>query len=339
MSRYEKILGAFLGAAAGDAMGAATEMKTTDQIITEFGGWVSTFTTPPDDTFARGRLAGQITDDFSLAYFLSEAVIDHNGVVSPEMAKEALLAWAAVDEYFVPFAGPTTRASILRLQGRAIRETGSEPPNYNAKATNGAAMKIFPAGLLHPGKPDQAIEDAVTLCLPTHDNQLAISGACAVASAVSVAAGEGAALKEVLEGALYGAVQGEMLGRKSARTVAGPSVAKRIELAVRLAQEASGLEQAMQRISDLIGTGIHVSEAVPAAIGLIAAAKGDPVKGILAGVNIGNDTDTIATMVGAIAGALQGSAQLPAEWLPVINGRNQLDLEDLAIRFLQVIQS
>jgi len=38
MNEFDKILGAFLGAAVGDAMGAPTEMRTTEQIIEYFGG-------------------------------------------------------------------------------------------------------------------------------------------------------------------------------------------------------------------------------------------------------------------------------------------------------------
>lgn len=334
----DRILGALIGAAAGDAMGAATEMKTTEQIEALFGGWVREFLAPPADTFARGRQAGQITDDFSLACYLMEAVIRHQGEVTSEMAREALLDWAAVDAFFIPFAGPTTRASILQLKGEAPAQSSNEPPNHNAKATNGAAMKIFPMGLLYPGDPGRAIEAAVTVSLPTHNTHLAISGACAIAAAVSVAAGSGT-LEEVLEASRYGAEKGALLGRKHGLTVAGPSVEKRIPLAVQLAQEAPDLPAAMESLSDLIGTGIHAAEAVPAAIGLLAATKGDPVEGIVAGVNIGNDTDTIATMVGAVAGAIKGSAALPSEWLPFLNRQNELDLADLARRFRKVMKS
>ena len=65
---YDKILGGLLGAAAGDAMGAATETRTRKQIEEKFGGYVTDFIEPPLDTFARGNKAGQVTDDFSVAY-------------------------------------------------------------------------------------------------------------------------------------------------------------------------------------------------------------------------------------------------------------------------------
>lgn len=42
-----KILGCLIGAAAADAMGAATEVRTQQQIREYFGGWVTGFEKPP----------------------------------------------------------------------------------------------------------------------------------------------------------------------------------------------------------------------------------------------------------------------------------------------------
>ncbi|VDZ96783.1 ADP-ribosylglycohydrolase [Salmonella enterica subsp. enterica] len=53
----------------------------------------------------------------------------------------------------------------------------------NAEATNGAAMKIWPAAVLHPGDIDAAIDCALQICRFTHNNVLAMSGAAAMAAA------------------------------------------------------------------------------------------------------------------------------------------------------------
>jgi ADP-ribosylglycohydrolase len=42
----------------------------------------------------------------------------------------------------------------------------------------------------------------------------------------------------------------------------------------------------------------------------VAATGGDPVEAVRAGVRIGGDTDTIASIAGALAGALTGVAAL-----------------------------
>ena len=81
---YEKILGCLIGGAAGDAMGAATEIRTREQIKDFFGSYVTEFLTPPDDTFARGCSKAQITDDFSIAYLNCCAIAANGGVATEE---------------------------------------------------------------------------------------------------------------------------------------------------------------------------------------------------------------------------------------------------------------
>ncbi|WP_181833979.1 ADP-ribosylglycohydrolase family protein, partial [Klebsiella pneumoniae] len=74
----------------------------------------------------------------------------------------------------------------------------------------------------------------------------------------------------------------------------------------------------------------HVSEAVPAAFGLFACCPNSAVDAIISGVNIGNDTDTVATMVGAISGAFHGVEAFPADYLTTLDRMNHFDLAELA---------
>ena len=49
----KRILGSLLASAVGDAMGAATELRTKEMIRQRFGGTVRDIVTPPDDTLDR----------------------------------------------------------------------------------------------------------------------------------------------------------------------------------------------------------------------------------------------------------------------------------------------
>jgi ADP-ribosylglycohydrolase len=62
---------------------------------------------------------------------------------------------------------------------------------------------------------------------------------------------------------------------------------------------------------------------------VFVAARGDPFETVVAGVNIGNDADTIATMGGALAGALRGPAQLPAGLVSTLRQANSEDLGEI----------
>jgi len=327
-SNYEKILGCLVGAAAGDAMGAPTEMRTRKQISEKFNGYVTQFLVPPMDTFARGNKAGQVTDDFSLAYVTCCEIIKNNGEINNKVAIDSLINWSSDDNYFSRFAGPTTRSAINELKGI----TTSAPSDFkvvndNAKATNGSAMKISPIALFSKGDIDKAINDAFIITSITHNNNISLSAAAAVAAATSAALHNNATLFDVVQAGLYGARVGDKLGREKCNTLAGPSIEKRIKLAIEIALRSDNLSDAIDEISDYIGTGLAAAEAVPAVFGLMVAAKGNSVEAIQAGVNAGYDTDTVATMIGGILGALNGIESFPTDYLKILNEANGYDLE------------
>jgi len=334
----DQIFGSIYGAAVGDAMGAATETRSAEMIREYFGGWVDTLLTPPDDCFAYGCPAGSVTDDFSLAYYTALEIIASGGKVDDSAAKRAVLAWAEHPEY-TRFAGPTTMAAIQKMRG----EAPEQPQQHslvlacdNMKATNGSSMKIFPVGLIHPGDPAGAIRDTVTICLPTHANDAAISGACAISCAVAEALRPNATLDSVIGAGAYGARTGLHAAGKAAARLAVPSVEKRIALAVEIGRSGRGWEKTMLELRDIVGSGLAVAESVPCVFGILAANPEDLFSAVKMGVNIGNDTDTVATMVGAVGGALYGPSNLPPRFLPVIEKVNKFDLHALADQLRQI---
>ena len=330
-SLYDHILGALIGAAVGDGMGAATEARTTQQIIDYFGHKVTDFETPPNDTFGAGNVPGQATDDFSSAWFLAKAIADNGGTVDTKSVQNALIECSKHAIFFDRFAGPTTRVAIKRFQGEEIPESGGV--NLQSRqATNGSAMRISPIGMFNPGNLERTIEESITVTMLTHNNYPALSGACAVSCAVSKALSPDADLYSVLQAALYGAKEGERRGREVALDVASPSVVKRLEKAIEIGLGNGTPEEKMYLLGDCIGAGLHVAEAIPCAIGLVAANPGDPVGAIVGAVNIGYDTDTIATMTGAIVGALYGANRLPAHYLPTVEKANGLPISPLAVK-------
>ena len=266
---------------------------------------------------------------FSWAYFVARHIADNHGEVTKEVVQEALIDWSEHAVFFDRFAGPTTRLAIRRYKGEKVEKSGGVEL-VTRQATNGAAMKISPIGLLNAGNIEQAIADAVTVTMVTHDNYLAISGACAVTAAVSRAVMPDVDVYSVLQAGLYGAREGERIGREVARDVAGPSVVKRMEMAIDIGLGRGTPWEKMVEIGHRIGAGLHVSEAIPSAFGLFAANEGDALGSIVGAVNVGYDTDTIATMSGALSGALNGAGAFPPHFLPTLQEANHLEIERLA---------
>ncbi|WP_372593200.1 ADP-ribosylglycohydrolase family protein, partial [Actinotalea sp.] len=89
-------------------------------------------------------------------------------------------------------------------------------------------------------------------------------------------------------------------------------------------------EEALRDVRELVGTSLAAQESVPAAFAVLALWPDDPWRACLAAAGLGGDSDTIAAMAGAIAGACHGTAGFPAEALRTIREVNHLDLDGVA---------
>ena len=55
-------------------------------------------------------------------------------------------------------------------------------------------------------------------------------------------------------------------------------------------------------------------------------------------MKVGYDTDTIATMSGAIAGALRGAKAYPEHFLPTLEEANHLEIQKLAGGICKIVE-
>jgi len=322
----------------GDALGAPTEQRSIREIQELFGGRVESFFEPPADSpYAKGRRAAEITDDSSQMMLLCELLIKYNGVVTARAVADMVLLWSEDDRYFPHFAGPSTRAAIESLKAGADPEiSGSLGRETTQGTSNGGAMRVAPVGMVHPGDPEAAVMAAATTCRPSHFTSVGVAGAGAIAGGVAVALQKGATILDVVRGAIWSAELGEQIGSRDGREVAGPSVARRIEVAVEIASVSPDLDTAIRRIAAIVGTGLSAAEAVPAAIGFVVAGGGDPWQTVVAAANAGDDTDTVACMAGSIAGALSGFSSVPRERYDEVVSANEIDIASLASRLAGV---
>jgi len=166
-----RALGAYLGLACGDALGATVEFLTRSEIASQHGvhkhikggGWL--------------RLRpGQVTDDTEMSLHLGRAILD-GGAWSARRAADEFAAWLKGKPVDV---GDTTRRGIRRY---IMHGTLSEPPaEYHAG--NGAAMRNLPVALATLG--DDAAFRTWTLeqAHITHSNHLADAGVLALGAMV-----------------------------------------------------------------------------------------------------------------------------------------------------------
>lgn len=335
---HDRIRGALCLAGMGDALGAPTEQWTIDEILQAHGGLVSGFVEPPADTFAgaNGGRRAEVTDDASQMYYLARALQAHAGRLGADGWVACLLDWADTSPK-ASFMGPSTWAIVQALRaGQDLALVGVIPHTRRKMTTtgntNGAAMRVAPCGLIHPGDILSACEQTLITCLPSHDTDVAIAAACSIAAGCAWAM-TGAGLDAVLTACLQGAMIGERMGGERARAVAGPRIPARIKLALDIARSANDDLTFLREMEAQVGNSVLAAESVPAAIGVLAYAQGDPLRTISLCATIGNDTDSIATMAGAISGAMHGAAALPPALLDEFLQVNAAEytLESLAL--------
>jgi ADP-ribosylglycohydrolase len=346
-----KIHGCLAALAVGDALGYPAHEMTREEIERRFGGRLVSFHSPFGDNpyHPHDMRPGQITDDTLMTLLVAESLVRWSGEDLPDAAYfgRAFGEWAKADPLWErsPMFGPTTKKRFRRLaDGEDAVTVGTSGNTSTDGATNGAAMRVSPAGLFCPSDVGGAVELAVRVSLPTHGTSTAIAGACAIAAGVAEAfAGvfegvRGANVLGVAKAAIAGAREGDRIARLVGRSVPAPDTALRIEMAVSAALEGGGsIHDACAAVADRVGSGMLSYEAVPAAVGVFVATGGDPELAAVGGANIGGDTDTIASMACALSGALSGIDRVPVELYREVERVNGLDLESLAERFTSAV--
>lgn len=325
-SRTDHALGALYGLALGDALGMPTQIMSRAAIAARFGTVTGFEPGPPDNPVAAGLPAGSVTDDTDQAVIVGHLLADGAGTIDPERFAKALLEWEERmrEKGSLDLLGPSTMAALAAAsRGVPVTETG------RTGTTNGAAMRVTPVGVAFGARPLEAFLDRVVeSCQVTHDTTIGIAGAAAVAAAVSSAV-DGSDLAAAMDAAESAARAGVARGH----WVAGADIATRIRWARSTVAELPESE-ALDLVSELIGTSVASQESVPAAFAVLALTGNDPWRACLFAANLGGDCDTIGAIAGAIAGAVAGLSGLPADAVARLRSVNDLDVEPLAARLL-----
>jgi ADP-ribosylglycohydrolase len=328
-SGQQRAAGALYGLAAGDALGMPTESLPRAEIVARYGPLVDSFQPgPPDQPLAAGLPAGTVTDDTEQALLLAGLIIEGGGTVDEAEFARRLMGWEAEMRArgSLSLLGPSTRRALAALLGGAdVTESG------RFGTTNGAAMRITPVGVATPCDDLGVLVDRVVAASRvTHNTGVALAGAAAVAAAVSAGVA-GASVPEATSVAV--AAAGQAAGR--GHWVAAADVAARISWATGL---TAGLapQAAIDAVYTLVGTSLASQESVPAVFAILAAAPDDPWLACRMAASAGGDTDSIAAMAGAVAGACHGVTAIPAPARATIREVNGLRLDEVAAGLLGV---
>ncbi len=193
----------------------------------------------------------------------------------------------------------------------------------------GAAMYMTPVGIANAGDPAGAYAEAIDMA-GAHQSSYGREAAGVFAAAVAEAMRPGATVDSVVETAIGVARDGTQAAIEAVAAVAHKHDDWRQALGdlreAITAYDTVGPNYREPLLDARIPSRTKSIEELPVALGFAVVSGGDYRDAVLGGVNYGRDADSIATMAGAITGALGGAAVVPSDWLDDVTAASRIDL-------------
>lgn len=296
----DRAVGAVLGSAAGDALGAGYEfgppVPEPTPILMQGGG-------------SFGWRPGEWTDDTSMAVPILQAVARGDDPAAEATLDGLVVAWAQWAQT-APDVGIQTRSVLGGLEARtasASRVAARQVHESTGRsAGNGSLMRTAPLVLAYlrddDGEEERLASAARAVSDLTH-HEADAGDACVlwcVAIRHAVLHGE----LDVLRGL-------DVLAPAARRTWTERLVAAEHAEPVAFTATNGWVVSALQAAYAAVRSSTSLEDALVRA------------------VRSGNDTDTVAAIAGGLAGALYGAAALPEEWRAVLHGWPELRADDL----------
>lgn len=322
----DKTFACLAAAAIGDSMGAPVEGWYYKAIKEKYGVLDDLV---PDLGIHLRILKGvpyQSTDDTVLRNLILRAIIKKNDRIT---AYDLAQTW--LEEMEPDKTNPLDTIAFMKLaSGFPAREVGEGLP-----VCISATLGIAPIGIVNACDPRSAALDAFDVASLSQWKE-GKETAMAVAAGVAEAFRLNATRDSVIE---------------ATKKYSSPKVAARIDKAIQIAKKykepldvipeyyekmlvEDGWEKLVKANSsfkgilneDKISIGCHALELVPVALGMFYLSGGNALKAMIGSVNYGRDCDGIAGFAGCIAGALNGSQEIPPEMIEKVNKANKFDL-------------
>ena len=317
-TREERSIACLKGLATGDAIGKQTEGLARAHIAQWYPDGVRGFHGQPGTVIPRYGgtryewKVGETTDDTEQAIAVALALLQTGGSASHVAVGEALMACRKSNR-------PTL--ALGRFQQR-----GDPSSTCREGDGCGAAMRVAPVGMIYSSQDVPAlVEAAIQTSIPTHGGQLALAAAAAVAAAVSAAI-EGQTPDEILTLTVAAAQRAERYRPSPSQEHMAAAIERLVEPLV----QAHGDLPRRLRQPDCFPD--RTAVIVPLAVSLALVARSAEETALLA-ANSGGDTDSVAAIGSAIAGALRPDS-VNEVWYQVVQGVNQHDLTTLACRLI-----
>ncbi len=281
MNRREQFAGCLLGLAVGDAIGAPFEGLSADNIFWGYGSLGELIANRDNDPLI-------YTDDTEMMIGVAETLVEEGRIVEDALVR-AFAANYHPERGYGQGARLVLAAMVEGRDWRGIARTHLPGGSFG----NGAAMRVAPVGLAFHDDLDRVAEEARLSALPTHMHPLGIEGAELLAVAVALALRPGPLDRKTFYGELRRRSHSEEFRWHldvAARSRPGDSLAS-------------------------LGSSLEAHRSVVTAIACFTTSAGSFEDAVARAIALGDDTDTVAAMTGALCGAHRGVSAIPVRLL------------------------
>ncbi|XP_045754048.2 ADP-ribosylhydrolase ARH3 [Mirounga angustirostris] len=332
LSRFR---GCLAGALLGDCVGSFYEAHDTVTLTSVLRHVQSLEPDPGSPGSARTEVL-YYTDDTAMARALVQSLLAKEAFDEVDMAHRFAQEYKKEPDRGYGAGVITVFKKLLSPKCRDVFEPARAQFNGKGSYGNGGAMRVAGISLAYSDVQDVQKFARLSAQL-THASSLGYNGAILQALAVHLALQGESSSEHFLE---------QLLGHMEELESDAQSVSDARELGMeerpyssRLKKIGVLLEQdsvTREEVVSELGNGIAAFESVPTAIYcFLRCMEPDPEipstfnslqRTLIYSISLGGDTDTIATMAGAIAGAYYGMGQVPGSWQQSCEGYEETDV-------------
>lgn len=290
VATLDQIQGCLLGLSLGDALGAPFEGGILERLLWRLIG-----------STRQGQM--RWTDDTQMSIDVIESFL-RKGVIDPDDLALTFAKSYRWSRGYGPQAAKVLRRIAKGADWRVANRSGFASGSYG----NGAAMRAPIVGLIFASQPAKLLEATALTASITHAHPLGVEGAVLLA--------------QVTASILLGATPLDVIGDGTARCSLEPFTSR---LAIARKWLESGGNVATADVRRQLGNGIAAQASCVTAIYLALRFRDQPFLHLQRFVaDLGGDADTIGAMAGALWGAANGFAMLPAAELGRLEQRDKL---------------
>ena len=303
----EKFIGCIAGAQVGAAMGAITKGLEWQEIKEKYG-YVDKLITYTD-IGGEIHTAGTPGYDAERAKLIMRAIIENGDRARVEDVRSAWLKYGDLDA--MAKYGDVFEAGLAALAKTDMpaRDIGKYCDYSGLDTVPGA---IFPVGLINAGNVELAVQDTFDIGqIYQISDTRSLQWAAAVSAAIAAASAPEATVETVLE---------TVLASSSQRWVS-----QELGIHLEAVEGIKDVESLCTYFDEIYGgyatpfSDQMANEIITKAFCVFMMVEGNAKEAILAGANMGRNAACIASVSGAISGALNGSQDLPHEWIETVD--------------------